>query len=1357
MLFLKQRRTRFYFYRVHAFVFLLFNLCSSIIYNDVYSQGYPIIVTTQVIPPYTIYLRDYAVEARLNIIIQPLDQSLSNYRAKLMMEIKGDRLILKTSPGVAKEVIINGGEPQILNGYDVSTLLAPEHLSINGSGKSDFYSTGRLPEGFYTFNFYLVDYYRDITVAQTVPAMAFLVLNDPPIINEPRQGQRLRMTDPQNILFQWTPRHMGSPNSAFTCQYEFSLYEVLDKTLPAGEVVRTSVPFFTTTIENSANSFLYGADQSLLIPGQDYVFRIKVFDTEGQDLFRNDGYSEAIKFTYGQECLPPKSIYTKAIAGNGITAYWDQSLAHTAYDIKYQKEGGENWYTAEPEGAGTRIYGLTEGTKYYIQIKSHCGSFESDWSEPFSLVAPKPKEKNVFQCSSDNQLSPVANVNPLSQLKIGDIISAGGYKALITKVTNSRLPFSGECLVTVPYYGYASVPHVFTNIKLNTNYEMYEGELVSKSSTNSPFLVNIENYNYKFDSTSITNSQFTDGEINMLEIPPKFISGTIEKVEKGPQENTIIVTTTNGNTLVLDSGNPMLLADDSGNQYTVDSQGNVKQVPKNQQVGNYAATKGNVEQQNTSVMFKLYDGQQYGFDNYRFEVLQTDYNFKEIEDKNVYISWKSLEAGKSDNVALEVNMPEGKEIKIADENGIPYTISEDSKTHLKTINVTAPSSKSDKTVLTAYYTQTDADGKERKITSGELNLVTYIEKTVKVVLIPVNDAVIPAEYIENYLNKVYSQAAVSFTVTTGEKLEVTDWDLNGNNNFDEGQDQVFSNYTDEMNNIIEKYKASNSCDEETYYMFVLPFKPAKNGKTGQMPITKQWGFIFLDNAKGEFSHTIAHELGHGAFRLEHPFSQWGIPQGSTQNLMDYTASGTELYKYQWDWVQDPGWKVYGLLSGEESASKKLEITGCSAFLNAEIFTDQNKFHVKRASNNQLQVLFNDKSDTSKKSIDVSVVIEKEDDTTKIHFPEKGTIKINAGKLTDIGLKSIPEGRYTMTFQSGKLSTVRTFFVREKAYDFACTICGRDLSITLTRLKAIFPNSSILNERDADQIAEFFNTALAKFNTCDRQAKLFAQIAHESGGFNATEEGILKNGQALDWSLKSLLSSFKRTSGAKIHWFNQDFWDKKQYKQFITVDYYETIDKNETGTHVAQDTTDYFGEYNGQKQTQYKVRIPENFKQDAKGSCKIYNIKESDKAQIRKNIFTYAYGGVNGNHDPSSDPSTQDGWLYRGRGAIQLTGRNNYSAIQDKMTSLLNKNFNLFNNPDTVASDNEVIVYSAIAFVLLNLSTIEDLDKLTIDQLSAIVNTGNIKSSIRNVNGADDRRNRYNSYKTDISLFKCTDK
>jgi hypothetical protein len=74
-----------------------------------------------------------------------------------------------------------------------------------------------------------------------------------------------------------------------------------------------------------------------------------------------------------------------------------------------------------------------------------------------------------------------------------------------------------------------------------------------------------------------------------------------------------------------------------------------------------------------------------------------------------------------------------------------------------------------------------------------------------------------------------------------------------------------------------------------------------------MPLKRRYGFIFLDNNNSieQQVHTIAHELGHGAFRLKHTFSEHPtLTKGTTNNLMDYSDS-THLFKYQWDYIHDP--------------------------------------------------------------------------------------------------------------------------------------------------------------------------------------------------------------------------------------------------------------------------------------------------------------------------------------------------------------------------------------------------------------------------------------------------------------------
>jgi hypothetical protein len=71
--------------------------------------------------------------------------------------------------------------------------------------------------------------------------------------------------------------------------------------------------------------------------------------------------------------------------------------------------------------------------------------------------------------------------------------------------------------------------------------------------------------------------------------------------------------------------------------------------------------------------------------------------------------------------------------------------------------------------------------------------------------------------------------------------------------------------------------------------------------------------------------TVAHELGHGTFKLRHTFdSEYRIAKATTDNLMDYSW-GTELVKHQWDAIHAPG-LVIGLFEKDEDAMNVLAPT-----------------------------------------------------------------------------------------------------------------------------------------------------------------------------------------------------------------------------------------------------------------------------------------------------------------------------------------------------------------------------------------------------------------------------------------------
>ncbi len=93
---------------------------------------------------------------------------------------------------------------------------------------------------------------------------------------------------------------------------------------------------------------------------------------------------------------------------------------------------------------------------------------------------------------------------------------------------------------------------------------------------------------------------------------------------------------------------------------------------------------------------------------------------------------------------------------------------------------------------------------------------------------------------------------------------------------------------------------------EDYYLLVVP-EMEDATRLGFMPRKRSFGSLnaaSLGDAE-LFIQTAAHELGHGAFHLQHIFDRFpDLRPGATDNLMDY-GQGRDLYKYQWDNIHDP--------------------------------------------------------------------------------------------------------------------------------------------------------------------------------------------------------------------------------------------------------------------------------------------------------------------------------------------------------------------------------------------------------------------------------------------------------------------
>ncbi|GJM63069.1 hypothetical protein PEDI_36210 [Persicobacter diffluens] len=211
-------------------------------------------------------------------------------------------------------------------------------------------------------------------------------------------------------------------------------------------------------------------------------------------------------------------------------------------------------------------------------------------------------------------------------------------------------------------------------------------------------------------------------------------------------------------------------------------------------------------------------------------------------------------------------------------------------------------------------------------------------KTIKLYIKPVDDTTPPSkEAVESYLASVYGPYFIKFEVEILPKVSGLDWDENGDGQLGSGDEEhgQLANYTSEHSKLIAAFKKVHHRGKDELVAFWAP-TASKSGLAGFFPQGRAYGFLYAPDNSEQTYHTLAHELGHGAFNLKHTFDRFGedkAPVGSTDNLMDYastssatpstssatpstssaTANGAskELYAYQWSLLHQP-LKVLGI-------------------------------------------------------------------------------------------------------------------------------------------------------------------------------------------------------------------------------------------------------------------------------------------------------------------------------------------------------------------------------------------------------------------------------------------------------------
>ena len=382
------------------------------------------------------------------------------------------------------------------------------------------------------------------------------------------------------IVFTFTPRHISSPNSTLSTKYQFELYRILPIEALPDFVVQSTSPVFTDITSNT--TYTYGPDKPALIEGARYAWRIKAFDENGRDWFKNNGYSEVCFFTFGVtgtggDPTATPNGNTDLISGVTATANdtrrgtisWPQTGNYTEYKVYYRKKGGTNtWFDKETSDTSINVYDLEPNTQYEARVQGKYNGYWGPYSyiDTMQTVLPTPDPACGIPINYGALLSqvplPAADAKPLIFLKVGkfdiwvDSIGPGNSPGIFSgKGSITNIPFLAIVQLAGTLAGNQNSGNdtglkvTFNNIFVNINREVTNGEVWAVSRPLQEWLDGFDEYygERKLEQQQENNRKlFKDLDSNAVFLPQ--FNFEIKQVSFDIASNTIIIINSFGDT-----------------------------------------------------------------------------------------------------------------------------------------------------------------------------------------------------------------------------------------------------------------------------------------------------------------------------------------------------------------------------------------------------------------------------------------------------------------------------------------------------------------------------------------------------------------------------------------------------------------------------------------------------------------------------------------------------------------------------------------------------------------------------------------------------------------------------------------
>lgn len=898
-----------------------------------YAQYYPIHATVQWPSPQSPYLSDYYSGSRDRLIVNLLNRDLQQplLFARLRIKIKSTGFLATSREEINYPMLeLSANVPTRLTNIDLSPYLQPQNLQINGRLRN-----GQLPTGYTEFSVQVVDYYTGRTLSDWHTGRSYLDVKKPPILNFPEKDAQIGVTEPLYLRFQWMPRHQGLAGT----EYEFVLKELPDNGAAPQSAFAYGNEIYRVRTRNTTLNYTHL--EPILFPNRCYAWQVQAIARDGIDevgMFENGGYSEINWFYLNDNCQAPTGLRTLPRFAK-VDLSWNKVIGTTGYLVECRPKTKLNVY----EWSSTRVAGehltlsqLKPGWTYEWRVGTLCTDDRPVFSGVSEFTLSKQNDELLADCGKEPVRKDLSQ-EPNLRIKAGDIVTIGGdYPMTITEVVPLGDGwYSGRGKTRLKTIIDAPVALRFDRLRINVDNFQIDGTVDASYDEKKAKIANLD---YVDDG----GKDIKPATIRMREHKMDFTLPDIPQFTYNPESGALETIDADGNpqTIKIDVPEnasyerifPMLVTDNKGNTYQISpaeqntekGTGNdVETGRKDEKIELNCERVDRVGDFNTETLSSKYGYIHFerGEGKYAFDDGQEKWYKKSVKVDRFYkpfakgyiAPWKLVPTGENDVVTAKYDGLKNIDLKkvhfVSDPNSaaLPAQLNEAEQTW--TISLRSVSAGSGYDVFAVY----------EGVAIGKLRVVSYANQQHKVTLVPINKVRLDKTTIEQGLNAIYNPVGVQFTVNVDERMRGNyDWETKTEKDSLLGVvSKSFWGYDKELKETPEMLNLQKTYQQEAgtldgAYLFVLNGAKGLEGQNkdllGEMPRKSRFGYIFTANSYNTTSlvRTIAHEVGHGIFTLQHTFdAEYGKgTKEMTNNLLDYNE-GTDLVAFQWNVMANP--------------------------------------------------------------------------------------------------------------------------------------------------------------------------------------------------------------------------------------------------------------------------------------------------------------------------------------------------------------------------------------------------------------------------------------------------------------------